>query len=333
MARLDRNRYEILPLLVTPDGKWILLPEPEAVPDDGREVFFPPTPGDHALFDPKGGMAAKVDVFFPIIHGTYGEDGTLQGLFELAEVPFVGSGCFSSAASMDKSAAKAILRGAGLPVLPSLTVSRERWKSGEAEILEAAETNIGYPLFVKPTSLGSSVGTHRIEDPRDLTSAIRDALSYDFKVLVEEEAKGRELECAVLEDPEAEQLLASPLAEIQPKNGWYDYEAKYTAGGANVIIPAQLDASVVGQMQSHARSAFVALGCSGLARVDFFYRESMGEVYINELNTLPGFTEFSGYPKMIGEAGIPYPSMLDRLIACAFARHTKTLERNFRHSS
>ena len=161
---------------------------------------------------------------------------------------------------------------------------------------------------------------------------MKDALAYDFKVLVEEEARGRELECAVLEDPEGGELLASPLAEIRTKSEWYDYEAKYTPGLTDIIIPAELIDSVVRQMHIHARTAFVALGCSGLARVDFLYREAAGEVYINELNTLPGFTEFSGYPKMIGEAGIPYPAMLDRLIACAFARHTRTQERHYHRS-
>ncbi|MEE9241159.1 MAG: D-alanine--D-alanine ligase family protein [bacterium] len=332
MAELNRDRYEIIPLLVTQKGKWILLPDPEGAAGDGREVFLPPTPGDASLYSPEGGKVAGADVFFPIIHGTFGEDGTLQGLFELAEVPFVGSGCFSSAASMDKSAAKAIMRAAGLPVLPSLTVSRERWNSGRAQVLDDAESNIGFPLFVKPTSLGSSVGIHRIENPGKLEAAMKDALAYDFKVLVEEEARGRELECAVLEDPEGGELLASPLAEIRTKSEWYDYEAKYTPGLTEVIIPAELTDSVVRQMHIHARTAFFALGCSGLARVDYFYREAAGEVYINELNTLPGFTEFSGYPKMIGEAGVPYPAMLDRLIACAFARHTRTQERHYHRS-
>jgi D-alanine-D-alanine ligase len=333
MAELDRDRYEIVPLLVTKEGKWMLLPDPEAAAGDGREVFLPPTPVNSALYSPEGGKAGEADVYFPIIHGTFGEDGTLQGLFELAEVPFVGSGCFSSAASMDKAAAKAIMRAAGLPVLPSITVTREKWKNGPAGILEDAGSDIGFPLFVKPTSLGSSVGIHRIEAADKLGAAIEDALAYDFKVIVEEEAKGREFECAVLEDPEGGELLASPLAEIRTKSGWYDYEAKYTEGLTDIIIPAEVDKSVLLQLQTHARTAFTALGCSGLARVDFFYRESEGEIYINELNTLPGFTEFSGYPKMIGEAGVPYPAMLDRLIACAFARHARMLDRNFQHSS
>ncbi|MDP6366085.1 MAG: D-alanine--D-alanine ligase family protein [Nitrospinota bacterium] len=330
MAHLDPGRHEAMPILVTPEGRWLLLPEPCSTPSEGREVYFPPTPGDALLVSADGGEPAGVDVFFPIIHGSHGEDGTLQGLFELAEAPFVGSGCLSSAASMDKAAAKAILRAAGLPLLPSITITGERWKAEREAVLEETEADIGYPLFVKPSSTGSSVGIHRVEAAAGLADAVEDALSYDFKVLIEEEAHGREFECAVLEDPEGDEPLATPLAEILPREGWYDYEAKYTPGKTEVVIPADLDEGVMSQMQAQARTAFAALGCSGLARVDFFYRESRGEIYINELNTLPGFTELSGYPNMIGEAGIAYPAMLERLIACAFARHARSQARLFR---
>ncbi len=330
MSHLNPERFDAVPILVTPEGKWLLLPKPGSDPSEGREVFFPPTPGDALLLPVDGGEPAGVDVFFPIIHGSHGEDGTLQGLLELAGAPFVGSGCLSSAASMDKVAAKAILRAAGLPLLPSITITGGRWKTGREALLEEAEADIGYPLFVKPSSTGSSVGIHRVETASGLEEAVEDAFSYDLKVLIEEEARGREFECAVLEDPEGEEPLAAPLAEILPREGWYDYEAKYTPGKTEVVIPAELDDGVIGRMQAQARTAFAALGCSGLARVDFFYRESRGEIYINELNTLPGFTELSGYPKMIGEAGIAYPEMLDRLIACAFARHTRSQARLFR---
>lgn len=332
MGNLDPDRYDVLPLFVTREGRWLLLPDAGEEPERGREVHFPPEPGRNSLLTANPGNAVGVDVLIPMIHGTYGEDGTLQGLLEMAEIPFVGSGCLSSAVSMDKAAAKAILRAGGLPVLPSLTISREEWGSNKEGVLEDAESNFGFPLFVKPTSLGSSVGIHRIEEAAKLEEAIEDALSYDFKMLIEEEARGREFECAVLEDPEGGRPLASPLAEIKPKEGWYDYEAKYTPGMTDIIIPAELDGGVVNQMQAHARTAFSALGCSGLARVDFFYRETRGEIYINELNTLPGFTELSGYPKMIGEAGIPYPAMLDRLIACAFARHARSRKLTIRQA-
>ncbi len=332
MANLDGGRYEVVPLLVTEEGRWRLLPGPGAGPEEGREVFFPPAPGGGALLFPEGGEAARLDVFFPIIHGTFGEDGTLQGLLELAGVPFVGSGCLSSAVSMDKAAAKAILRSAGLPLLPSFAISQARWRAEKGGVIDQAETDIGYPLFVKPTSTGSSVGIHRVENSGDIENAIVDAFEYGHKILIEEDAQGREFECAVLEDPEGGEALASPLAEIRPKDGWYDYEAKYTPGMTDIIIPADLSDGGTGQMQRDARTAFSALSCSGLARVDFFFRESKGEIYINELNTLPGFTELSGYPKMIGEAGIPYPEMLDRLIACAFARHARSEARLFRRS-
>jgi len=329
MEALDKKRYEAIPLLVTREGKWMLLPGPEAEPSEGREVFLPADPGRARLVFAEGGEETGVDVFFPIIHGTFGEDGTLQGLLELADVPFVGSGCSSSAVSMDKAVTKAVMRAAGFPVLPSLTLTRERWERDRAGVLEEAVSRIGFPLFVKPASLGSSVGVHRVEDSDALETAVRGALEYDFKILVEEEARGREIECAVLEGPGIGELLASPVMEIRPKTGWYDYRAKYTAGLTDFLLPAPIEDAVVEKVRSHARAAFAALGCSGLARVDFFYREDRGEIYLNEVNTLPGFTPLSGYPKMIGAAGIPYPAMLDRLIACALARSERNRSRSF----
>ena len=333
MSNLDQNRYEVVPILITPAGGWRLLPEPEAEAEAGLEVFFPPVPGKNALLFPEGGEAGAVDVFFPIIHGTFGEDGTLQGLLELASAAFVGPGCLSSAASMDKTAAKALLRAAGLPVLPSQNITQSHWEAEREGILDDASSDIGFPLFVKPASTGSSVGIHRVESAEDFAAAVDDAFSYDSKVLIEEEAKGRELECAIIEDPSGGPPLASPLAEIFPLEGWYDYEAKYTPGKTEVTIPANVSRGASGKMQEIARAAFGALGCSGLARVDFFFRETRGEIYINELNTLPGFTELSGYPKMIAEAGINYPAILDRLIDCALARQARVAKRHFSRSN
>ncbi|MBT3435294.1 MAG: D-alanine--D-alanine ligase [Nitrospinaceae bacterium] len=330
MSNLDQSRYEIVPILITLEGSWRILPKPEAEPEEGSEVFFPPVPGKNTLLFPEGGEAGIIDVFFPIIHGTFGEDGTLQGLLEMAGAAFVGPGCLSSAVSMDKTAAKALLRAAGLPVLPSLNIIQSRWEVDRAGIIDDASSDIGFPLFVKPASTGSSVGIHRVESAKEFTAAVDNAFSYDFKVLIEEEAKGRELECAVIEDPSGGPPLASPLAEIRPLKGWYDYEAKYTLGKTEVIIPADISGGAKGKMQEIARTAFGALGCSGLARVDFFFRETRGEIYINELNTLPGFTELSGYPKMIAKAGIDYSSMLDRLIECALARQARTNKRLYR---
>lgn len=333
MSALDPEKFEVIPILITPDGRWRLLPHAGALPDEGHEVIFPASAGGCTLFRLDGSTAAKVDVFFPMIHGTFGEDGTLQGLFELADAPFVGSGCLSSAVSMDKAAAKAILRAAGLPVLPGMTVTREEWKENSQKLREQAIATVGLPLFVKPASLGSSVGVHRVEEAFQLNSAVEDAMEYDFKVLIEEEADGIEVECGVLEDPEENPPLVSPLAQIKTEDGWYDYEAKYTPGGAEIIIPAPLPDSEADRIRHTARTAFAALGCSGLARVDFFYDESAGELYLNELNTLPGFTPVSAYPKMIEAAGISYPAMLERLIACAFSRHKKNQERHFHRLS
>ncbi len=330
MEALDRKRFEVLPLLVTREGRWMLLPRPEASSEEGREVLLPAAPDRASLHFAEGGRAAAVDVFFPIIHGTFGEDGTLQGLLELAGLPFVGSGCASSAICMDKGVTKAVLRAAGLPVLPLLTVTRGQWESDRGGVLEEAVAKVGFPLFVKPASLGSSVGVNRVEDSDHLGAAVQDAMEYDIKVLIEEEARGREVECAVLEGPAVGELLASPLAEIRPKSGWYDYKAKYTPGLTEILIPAPLEETAAEKVRAHARAAFAALGCSGLARVDFFYRERSGEIYINEVNTLPGFTPLSGYPKMIEAAGLSYPAMLERLIACAFARAEQSRARRFR---
>lgn len=331
LEALDRRRYEVLPLLVTREGRWLLLPSPGASEAEGREVLLPPVPGRPALLRADGGgEAARVDAFIPMIHGTFGEDGTLQGLLELADIPFVGSGCTASAVSMDKGITKAVLRAAGLPILPTLTVTKGRWEAGKVGILAEVHSKFTFPVFVKPASLGSSVGVHRVEDGDRLERAVADAMGYDVKVLVEEEAQGHEVECAILEGPSVGELLASPLAEIRPKTGWYDYRAKYTPGLTEILIPAPLEENVADRIRAHARTAFLALGCSGLARVDCFFRERTGEVYINEVNTLPGFTPLSGYPKMIQAAGVSYPAMLDHLIACAFSRSEQTRSRSFR---
>jgi D-alanine-D-alanine ligase len=327
---LDQERYEALPLLVTREGRWLLLPGPEAPEEKGREVLLPPTPGRSALVGTDGKEAVRVDAFIPMIHGTFGEDGTLQGLLELADVPFVGSGCTASAVSMDKGITKAVLRAAGLPILPGLTVTKGRWEADKKGILSEVQSRFTYPVFVKPASLGSSVGVHRVEGGGQLEKALADAMGYDVKVLVEEDAQGHEVECSILEGPSVGELLASPLAEIQPKTGWYDYRAKYTPGLTDILIPAPLDENVADRLRAHARTAFLALGCSGLARVDCFFRERTGEVYINEVNTLPGFTPLSGYPKMIQAAGISYSAMLDRLIACAFSRAEQSRSRSFK---
>lgn len=329
MAELDPEKYDVHPILITKSGRWIALPAPDAPEDAGREVLFSGTPNDAPLRYAGSGEPFEVDVFFPIIHGTFGEDGTLQGLFELAEAPFVGSGCASSAVTMDKAVAKAVLRGAGLPVLPSLTLFPETWEADMGGVSEEAASKIGYPLFVKPSSSGSSVGVHLVESAGELGEAIADAFRFDGKVLLEEHAQGRELECSVLEGPALGEFLASPLMEITTRSGWYDYEAKYEEGRAELIIPAPVEESLADHARLYARGAFSALGCSGLARVDFFYRERTGELYINEVNTLPGFTQLSGYPRMIQAAGVSYPEMLDRLISCATARHEKLQSREY----
>ena len=329
MAELDSGKYDVHPILITRSGAWFALPAPDAPEDAGEEVLFSGTPNGTPLRYAGSGEHLAIDVYFPIIHGTFGEDGTLQGLFELAETPFVGSGCASSAVTMDKAVAKAVLRGAGLPVLPSLTLFPETWEADRGAVSDEAASKIGYPLFVKPSSSGSSVGVHLVESAGELGEAVADAFRFDGKVLLEEHAQGRELECSVLEGPAPGEFLASPLMEITTRSGWYDYEAKYEEGRAELTIPAPVEESLADHARLYARGAFSALGCSGLARVDFFYRERTGELYINEVNTLPGFTQLSGYPRMIQAAGVSYPEMLDRLICCATARHEKLQSREY----
>ncbi|MBI3454417.1 MAG: D-alanine--D-alanine ligase [Candidatus Rokubacteria bacterium] len=296
-------------------------PPPGPSPDgDG-----PPAPGasDTALARVAtsgglpAGIAATLDVVFPLIHGPYGEDGTLQGLLELADLPYVGAGVLASAVGMDKATMKAVFRAHGLPVVPHLVVLRHQWAADPEGIARQAVAVVGYPCFVKPSNLGSSVGISKVRGAAELGSAIEAAFAYDRKILVERAILGREIEVSVLGNDHPE---ASVPGEVLPGKEWYDYEAKYTEGLAKLIIPAPLPPELAAEFRQLALAAFRAIDAAGLARVDFFLEDDE-RIWLNEINTIPGFTRTSAYPRLWEASGLPYPRLLDRLIELALERH------------
>jgi len=328
IAALDPDRYEVVPIGITPAGGWVLTEgEPAAmriidrqVPevDKGTAVALPgdPTAAGLVVLDPGAGpqVLAGVDVVFPVLHGRFGEDGTIQGLLELAGVPYVGPGVFASAAAMDKEFTKKLLRAEGLDVGEFVVLRR-----GD-DVAAAGLRHLGLPVFVKPARAGSSVGISKVDAWADLPDAVEFAFAHDSKVLVEAAVSGREIECGVLEDA-AGRPEASLPAEIRLVRGhdWYDFEAKYLDDACEFDIPPNLPADVIAQVQDRACRAFTALDCAGLARVDFFLGGD-GGVIVNEVNTMPGFTPISMFPRMWAASGVDYPALVDRLIAAALRR-------------
>ena len=323
---LDPARYDALPIGITRSGTWLLCPVedgkfPMAVPETGSRVaLIPGGAGRLAILPDKDGgapdLTRAVDVLFPVLHGPFGEDGTVQGLAEIAAVAYVGSGVLGSAAAMDKDAAKRLMRDAGLPIARFESFSR-----GAAPSFEAVAAELGRPLFVKPARLGSSVGINKAATREEFDRAVAEAFRHDRKILVEEFVRGREIECGVLEGEDGS-LTASLPGEIVPSNrhGFYTYEAKYLdEQGAAIKVPADLPRDISDKVRKLSIDAFRALGCEGLARVDFFLREDGGLV-VNEVNTLPGFTNISMYPKVFEAMGVSYPELVDRLIRHALAR-------------
>lgn len=308
VAALDPARYETQTIEIGRDGAWALppAPGPTALPGTTGTLPIPTTASPSAL--------GAVDVVFPILHGPFGEDGTVQGLLELAGVPYVGAGVTASALCMDKDLFKAVLRDRGIPVAQSVTL-----RPGDAP-----ENPFGYPVFVKPARLGSSVGISKVVSAAELDAAVALAFRHDDKVLVEEFQPGLEVEVGVLgnRDP-----VASVVGEIVATGDWYDFDSKYAEGGMELIVPARLPAEAAERVQQLAVASFVATDCEGMARVDFFVRPD-GEVVVNELNTIPGFTMTSVYAKLFAESGIPYAALLDRLVELALERHgsRKSLE-------
>jgi D-alanine-D-alanine ligase len=332
---LDRDRFEIVPVAIDKQGRWhlndiSLLEGQKSLPvfKDAPAVVLPPNVGDtegsNALITwGEGGEAKAIDVIFPVVHGPLCEDGTIQGLFELAAVPYVGCGVLASAIAMDKEMAKRVARDAGIPIVPYLTFKQTEWQKDKTEAAERIERELGYPVFVKPANLGSSVGVHKVKDATELNSALADAFRYDVKLLVETAIDAREIELAVLEDldPGAQPLVSVP-GEINPTHEFYSYEAKYLdEKGAELIIPARLDEEQTKQVQEIGRRIFSAIECEGMARVDLLLDRKTGKFYFNELNTIPGFTSISMYPKMWEASGISYQELLSRLVDLAVARH------------
>ncbi|WP_316190408.1 D-alanine--D-alanine ligase family protein [Bradyrhizobium sp. SZCCHNS2096] len=334
---LDPDRYEITLVGITGDGRWVIADAANdkaspalVIPADGPDLVLLPGGRGRALVVEKGTPGvrelAAFDVVFPVLHGPNGEDGTVQGALELADVAYVGARVMGSAASMDKDVAKRLLRDAGLPIVPYITMTAAAPITYEAAVRATGSSD----LFVKPANLGSSVGISRARNAAEFAASCELALRYDGKILIERGiAPVREIECAVLEDAAGE-VRASELGEIVPagQHGFYSYEAKYTdASGASLHVPAQLDPALADRIRKLAVEVFGVLCCEGLARVDFFV--SGDDVYVNEVNTLPGFTNISMYPKMWEATGLPQPELMDRLIAHALARHARLAKLSF----
>ena len=316
---LDPARYDAVPIRIEKDGRWVLtgkaptaISAAEVLKQTATEALQPVEPT--AALNRSG-----VDVVFPVLHGPYGEDGTVQGLLELANVPYVGCGVLASAAGMDKAVMKMLFAARGLTVGPYLVVLRWEWASKRATIVEQVAGTLGYPVFVKPANLGSSVGISKAKTAGELDTAMALALQYDRKIVIEAAVPdAREIECAVLGNDHPE---ASVPGEIVPSREFYDYEAKYLDEGSQPLIPAPLDETQTAAVRRMAIEAFRAVDCSGLARVDFLMARASGEMFVNEVNTLPGFTTISMYPKMWEASGLAYPHLLDRLIELALERH------------
>ncbi len=356
---LDPHKYEVVPIGISKRGTWLVgadpqkflpeptapgkLPEKTATPSTkpaGAAASAPKTPtspdlgqtglvGDPShrglvLLDKTGPSdRVRLDVLFPVVHGTYGEDGTLQGLLEMADIPYVGCGVLASALGMDKTAAKRIFRDAGLPIGDFREILRKDIKIRTASVIEQIEAQFTYPCFVKPVNSGSSVGVSKAHDRGELIKALHLAARYDRKVLVEEFIDGRELEVSVLgnDDP-----IASVPGEIVPCNEFYDYNAKYIDNKSDLHIPADLPEEQTAEIRRLAVAAFKALDCAGMARVDFFQDRKTGKIILNEINTIPGFTSISMYPKLWEASGIPYPELVDRLIKLALERYSDKQE-------
>ena len=323
LSALDRTRYEPILIGITrTSGRWVLMPENSELSIVNGVLPSVPETGDLVNTDIAGfsvnGKPLRIDLIFPALHGIFGEDGTIQGFCEIANIPYVGSGVLASAVAMDKSFAKPIFASGGMSVAEGIVITAERWRAEKATC-ESVVGALSFPLFVKPSRGGSSRGTAKVKTANQLASAIDDALRFDSKVLIEEAVIGREIECAVLEVDGA--LVTSPPGEIQidKKYEFYDFDAKYLDGATTAIIPAQVPEAASKEIGRQAAQAFRALGCSGLARVDFFYCED-GQIVINELNTMPGFTPTSMYPRLLASRGITYTQIIDELMKSALTR-------------
>jgi D-alanine-D-alanine ligase len=365
---IDKKKYEVVPIGITKEGRWVTAghaerlltgdpatdPEPRhlragdpqttsaaAVLAKGEGVVVPPMPGhDHSSLVPFETDAAQVhtatnsvnvDVIFPVLHGTFGEDGTIQGLLELADIPYVGAGVLGSAAGMDKDVMKRLFRDAGLPIVKHVTVLRSAWREQPKKARKLIEGALKYPVFVKPANLGSSVGISKVHDSSELAAAMDEAAQFDRKLVIEQgvgggKAKAREIECSVLGN---DSPMASVPGEIVPIKEFYDYDAKYLVEGSQPIIPARLPKDKLKEVQRLAIAAFQAVDCAGLARVDFLMDPRSGKMYVNEINTMPGFTSISMYPKLWAASGLTYPELIDRLILFGLERFAEKKQNQY----
>ncbi|HEY6351586.1 MAG TPA: D-alanine--D-alanine ligase [Candidatus Angelobacter sp.] len=356
LKAINQDKYEVVPIGITKAGQWVSsahaekLLRGESVPEEtgrhlraghpeattsamlakGDTVIVPPVPesGSLVLFESKARAAdhgINVDLIFPVLHGTFGEDGTIQGLLELADIPYVGAGVLGSAAGMDKDVMKRLFVAAGLPIVKHVTILRRQWEENRGKVERAIEGKLKYPLFVKPANLGSSVGISKAHNRKELGPALEIAAGYDRKIVIEQgvggsKAKARELECSVLGN---DQPQASIAGEIVPSAEFYDYNAKYLDEGSQLNIPAKLTKKQMKAVQEIAVRAFQAVDCSGLARVDFLMDPKNGKIFVNEINTMPGFTSISMYPKLWAASGVEYPELIDRLLQLALERHAE----------
>jgi D-alanine-D-alanine ligase len=347
LEAIDKTKYDVTPIGITKDGQWLVGDDVVALLSfqasqlssrehgqfqssslqDASPVSLLPVPGKAGLValglegeaPQMAQLAGRLDVVFPVLHGTYGEDGAIQGLLELADLPYVGAGITGSAVGMDKAITKAVLSAGGFPQLPYLVVLRSQWEKDPTLVQKEIESHLGYPCFVKPASLGSSVGISKVCNSAELQPALAEAAIYDRKLVIEKDAgNAREVECSVLGNDEP---IASVPGEIVPSREFYDYMAKYHDDDSQLIIPARISPKTTRKVQELAVQVFKALDCAGMARVDFFVDKPTEEVYINEINTIPGFTPISMYPKLWEASGISYTDLIDRLIQLAIDRH------------
>ena len=323
VQNLDKQRYEAIPIRIEKDGRWIIA---DRLPASSSAAEVVAHPGDEQIMTIERGNSPMItglalDVVFPVLHGPYGEDGTVQGLLELANIPYVGAGVLASSVGMDKAVAKLVFEAKGLPQVKYLVVLRSEWSAAPPKVKKDVSFKLGYPVFVKPANLGSSVGISKAKSEVDLSAAIELAAEFDRKIVIEAAVpNAREIEIAVLgnDDPEV-----SAPGEVIPSREFYDYQAKYLDDDSRTIIPAELPATVTAEVKRLAIEVFRALDCAGMARVDFLMDGGTGTLYVNEINTIPGFTTISMYSKMWAASGVPYPELLDRLITLARERHAE----------
>lgn len=328
MNALNPAKYDVLPIGIDKNGRWltgnVVGTLTDGLPGSHTATLLP-DPQSSALMQIEQGATqsalsevARLDVVIPILHGPYGEDGTVQGLLELAGIPYVGAGVVGSAVGMDKAIFKQVMTASGLPVLPWVLVLSSQWRNDKTAVIARIESQLNYPVFTKPANLGSSVGICKCSNRAELEAGMDEAASYDRRIVVEQGVNVRELEVAVMGN---DAPIASVVGEIRPKRAFYDYVAKYVSDDSDLIIPAQLDVEMETAVRKMAIQAYMAIDCAGLGRVDLLLDTDSGELFINEINTIPGFTRISMYPKLWEATGVSYPELLDRLIDLAIERH------------